>query len=63
MVAPLLYIEVATGITPHEQSGIGTPKIDALITEVNPGVPTLLVIISLEVSTYSNPEIKNPIIR
>ncbi len=62
-MAPRLYIEVDTGITPHEQSGIGTPKIDAFKTDINPGVPTFLVIISLEVNIYKKPETINPRIK
>jgi hypothetical protein len=63
LVAPLLYIEVATGITPHEQSGIGTPKIEAFKMDIIPGLPTFFVIISLEVTIYNSPDIKNPRIR
>jgi hypothetical protein len=56
-------MEVATGITPHEHRGIGTPRIDAFKIDIKPGFPTLLTIISLEVKIYNNPDIKKPIIR
>ena len=61
--APLLYIDAAIGITPHEHNGIGTPNIDALKEDIKPGVPTLLEIISFEVKIYNTPEMINPRIR
>ena len=63
MVAPLLYIDVATGITPQEQSGIGTPRNAAFKIDPKPGVPTFFVIISFEVRTNRNPDMINPIIK
>jgi hypothetical protein len=61
--APLLYKDAATGITPHEHRGIGTPKIAAFITDNAPGLPKLFVIVSFDIIIYSRPDIKNPSIR
>ena len=61
--APLLYKDAATGITPHEHSGIGTPKIAAFITDNAPGLPKLFAIVSFDIKIYSRPDIKNPSIR
>mgnify|MGYP001308799177 CR=1 FL=1 len=47
--APLLYKEAATGITPHEHRGIGTPKIDAFIIDNAPGLPKLFIIVSFDI--------------
>lgn len=43
LLAPLLCILVAKGITPHEQTGNGTPNSVALITEPILLVPRCLV--------------------
>ena len=61
--APRLYIDVETGITPHEQRGMGTPKSAAFIMDIKPGAPTCFVIISLEITRYNIPDIKKPNIK
>ena len=61
--APLLYKDAATGITPHEHRGIGTPKIAAFIIDNNPGLPKLFEINSFDIIIYSRPDIRNPNIR
>ena len=58
--APLLYKDAATGMTPHEHKGMGTPKIDALIMENGPGFPKLFEIPSFDIKTYNMPDIKKP---
>ena len=61
--APRLCMDVATGMTPHEHKGIGTPKSDAFETEAKPGFPKLFATISFDVKIYRTPETKNPSIR
>ena len=47
--APLLYKDAATGITPHEHKGIGTPNMEAFIIDNDPGLPKLFTMVSFEI--------------
>ena len=63
LLAPCLFNDAETGMTPHEHKGIGTPKSDAFETEEKPGFPKLFATIYFDVIIYRNPETKNPNIR
>ena len=50
-------------MTPQEQSGIGTPKIEAFNMDRIPGFPIFLATISFDVIRNSIPDIKKPSIK
>ena len=62
-VAPCFLRYAETGITPHEQSGSGTPNIDAKKIELADFFPKYFLIVSTVRITDKNPQIKNPKIR
>tara|TARA_Y100000590_G_scaffold442626_1_gene570958 strand:- start:284 stop:562 length:279 start_codon:yes stop_codon:yes gene_type:complete len=61
--APWLLKYADTGITPQEQSGIGTPNKDAKKTDLNDFFPKYFVIESTDKKTDKTPQIKNPNIK
>jgi hypothetical protein len=60
LLAPCLYSDIDTGITPQEHKGNGTPKIEALTNCQILVPPKWRSTISCETSIDSKPATKNP---
>ena len=58
--APWRSNDIPVGITPHEQSGIGTPKKDPKIVDFNDFEPRCFVMRAGENTVRSNPEMAKP---
>ena len=58
--APSFFRELARGITPHEHTGRGTPKIVAFNMEAKPGFPRCRVIKSFPIKICKMPAITIP---
>ena len=60
LLAPWRRKEAATGITPHEHNGSGTPKAEALMIGQGPRPPRCRSTHAGEISTFSTPAIRKP---
>ena len=58
--APCFLRYADTGITPHEQSGKGTPNKDAAATDFNDFFPKYFLIVSTVKKIDRNPQIRKP---
>jgi len=63
LLAPCLWREIDTGITPQEQSGKGTPKREAFMSGQIPFPPRCFSTVRCEMSTESIPATRKPKIR